>query len=231
MSRLTMLPVAAIAVVAAFAATGCSDDSNPVIPAAAVSEARVMAVHASPDAPAVDLLVDGAVAGTGLSFPNNTAYLGVPSGTRNVKVNVSGTTTTVINADLPLTPGADYSVFATGDVGSISPLVVQDDLTAPAAGKAHVRFVHLSPDAPSVDVAVTSGPVLFADKAFRQYSAFTPVDAGSYDLEVRPAGSTTVVLALPGVTLEAGKIYTVFARGFVAGSGAQSLGAKIIVNR
>jgi len=32
-----------------------------------------MVVHASPDAPGVDLLVDGAVVGTNLTFPNNTS--------------------------------------------------------------------------------------------------------------------------------------------------------------
>ncbi|HMT12625.1 MAG TPA: DUF4397 domain-containing protein, partial [Ignavibacteria bacterium] len=61
-------------------------------------------------------------------------------------------------------------------------------------------------------------------------SAFTAVDAGTYNLEVRLANTLTVVLPLNGVTLEAGKIYTVFARGFVGGSGIQQLNAQIIVN-
>lgn len=39
------------------------------------------------------------------------------------------------------------------------------------------------------------------------------VAAGSYDLEVRVAGTSTVALELPGVTLESGKTYTVFAVG------------------
>lgn len=229
MSRITHLRVAALALIALVSVAGCGKDSssNPLTP---TPQARVMAVHASPDAPAVDLLVDGTVVGSGLAFPSNTGYLTVNAGTRNVKVNVAGSSTTVINADLPLTGGGTYSVFAKGPVASIGALVVADDLTAPATGKAHVRFVHLSPDAPAVDVAVTGGPVLFADQAFSEYTAFTPVDAGTYDLEVRPAGSGTVVLALPGITLQAGKIYTVFARGFVSGSGAQALGAQIIVN-
>jgi len=152
------------------------------------------------------------------------------AGTRNVKVNVAGSTTTVINADLPVLAGGNYSVFARGPVASIGALVIADDLTAPAAGKAHVRFVHLSPDAPAVDVAVTGGPVLFANQSYQDYTAFAPVDAGTYDLEVRPAGSGTVALAVPGVVLQPGKIYTVFARGFLGGTGAQALGAQIIVN-
>jgi hypothetical protein len=229
MSTLKSLPVAGLALAAAVALAGCGNDdsSNPMAPGV---QARVMAVHASPDAPAVDLLVDGTVAGSGLAFPNNTAYLSVAAGSRNVKVKVSGTATTVIDANVPVTGGASYTVFACDSVAKLGALVLADDLTAPASGKAHVRFVHLSPNAPAVDVAVQGGPVLFAGKAFKEYSAFAPVDAGTYNLEVRPAGSGTVVLPLNGVALQAGKIYTVFAKGFLGGTGAQALGTQIIVN-
>jgi hypothetical protein len=195
--------------------------------------ANVMVVHASPDAPGVDLLVDDVKLNTAaLNFPSNTGYLELEAGTRNLKVNVAGTTTTVINADVPFTKDMSYSVFAVDSVSVISAIVLTDDLTAPAAGKAHVRFVHLSPDAPAVDVAVaSSGDVVFGNKAFKEYTAFTPLDAGAYNLDVRVAGTTTVALVLPTITLEAGKIYTVFAKGFLGGSGAQALGAEIIVNK
>lgn len=224
--RRALVPFAALLSLALLA--GCSDDDNPTAPN--TPAARVNVVHASPDAPAVDLLVDGAVKGSGLAFPNNTGYLDVPAGARNVKVNVSGTSTTVINADLTLTSGASYSVFAIDSVATIAPLVLPDDLTAPATGKAHVRFVHLSPNAPAVDVGVTGGGVVFANRAFQQFTPFTPLDAGTYDLEVRLAGTSTVVLPLPGIALQAGRIYTVFARGFVGGAGAQALGAEIDTN-
>ena len=231
MSKNLSLRLVAIIAIAIFSLAGCnSDDSNPLAPVA-TPQGRVMAVHASPDAPAVDLLVDGVVGKSGLTFPNNTGYLGVAAGTRNLKVNVAGSTTTVINANLPVTGGTSYTVFAGDVVANIGGIVLTDDLTPPAAGKSHVRFVHLSPDAPAVDVAVQGGPVLFANKAFKQYSAFTPVDAGTYNLEVRLAGTNTVALPLNGVSFEPGKIYTVFAKGLVGGSGAQALGAQIIVNK
>jgi hypothetical protein len=216
---------AAFGLLAVAALAGCRKDSTGPAP-----KARVMAIHASPDAPAVDLLVDNTLAGTGLTYPNNTGYLEVKPGSRNLKINVSGTTTTVIDATLDLQRRASYSVFATGAVANIAPLVLTDDLTPPAPGMAHVRFVHLSPDAPAVDVAVQGGAVVFGNRAFRESTPFTPLPAGSYDLEVRLAGTNTVVVPLPGIALQAGKIYTVFAKGFVAGSGDQALGAQIIVN-
>ncbi len=193
--------------------------------------AAVNVVHASPDAPGVDLLVDNLkVNSAALTFPNATDYLPVGAGDRNVKVNVGGTATTVIEANLNLDANAAYTVFAIDSVSSIEPLVLADNLATPAPGKAHVRFVHLSPDAPAVDITTTGGAVVFANKAFREYTDFTPLDAGSYDLQVRAAGTSTVVLNLPTLTLEAGKIYTVFAKGFLGGSGDEALDASVILN-
>lgn len=209
----------------------CSDDENTTAPTPA-EKANVLVVHASPDAPGVDLLVDNTVVGTNLTFPNNTGYLSVDAGTRNVKVNVTGTTTTVIQADLNLTANKNYSVFAVNQVSAIEPLVLEDDLTTPASGKAHVRFIHLSPNAPSVNITLTDGTIVFGDVAFKGSVNFTPLDAGTYNLQVRDAATNqTVVLELPNITLQAGKIYTVFAKGLLGGTGVQELGAQIIVNK
>jgi hypothetical protein len=197
----------------------------------AVAKANVLVTHSSPDAPGVDLLLDNIVVNSlPLTFPNNTGYLEVGAGTRNIKVNATGTTTTVINADVTFVANNSYSVFAVNDLSNIEPLVLEDDLTPPAAGNAHVRFIHLSPDAPAVDVTLTDGTIVFGNKSFKESTDFTPLATGTYNLEVRLAGTSTVVLPLNGIVLEDGNIYTVFAKGFVGGSGMQALNAEIIVN-
>ena len=76
--------------------------------------------------------------------------------------------------------------------------------------------MHTGPDAPAVDIAVTGGPVLFSNVSFRQATGYPQVAPGTYDLEVRAAGTTTVALAVPGVTLRSGTNYTVFAAGLLS---------------
>lgn len=211
---------------------GCSDDENTNAPTPSSNKANVLVVHASPDAPGVDLLVDNTIAGTNLTFPNNTGYLSVNAGTRNIKVNVTGTSTTVIQANLNLMENKNYSVFAVNQVSAIEPLVLEDDLTTPASGKAHLRFIHLSPNAPAVNITLTDGTILFGNVSFKGSTNFTPINAGTYNLQVRDAATNqTVVLELPNVTVQAGKIYTVFAKGLLGGTGVQALGAQIIVNK
>jgi hypothetical protein len=192
---------------------------------------NVLVTHASPDAPGVDLLVDGIVVNSqALNFPDNTGYLSVNTGTRNFKVNASGTSTTVIDETLTIGADLNYSIFAIDELSNIRALVLQDDLSAPASGKSHVRFLHLSPDAPAVDITLTDGTVIFGNIAFEENTEFTPLDSGTYDLQVRVAGTSNVALELPGIVLENGKIYTVFAKGFLNGQGTQALGAELVVN-
>jgi hypothetical protein len=229
--RLTFRTLALLMIPTAIAFTSCKDDDDDT-PAPAPTFGNVLVTHASPDAPGVDLLIDNVKLNTAaINFPASTPYISLATGNRNIKINVAGTSTTVINATLPVGANKNYSVFAIDSVASIDALVVEDDLTSPATGKAHVRFIHLSPDAPAVDVAVDGGAVVFSDYSYEEVSAFTPLDAGTYDLEVRVAGTTTVALDLDPITLQAGKIYTVFAKGFLGGTGAQALGAQIIVNK
>ncbi len=210
--------------------SGCDEDDDE--PQAVAKQANVQVVHASPDAPAVDLLIDDVkINSAGLAFPNNTAYLKVNEGTRNFKINASGSTTTVINANVPLVADKNYSVFAIDKLSTITALVTEDNLDAPVAGQAKVRFVHLSPDAPAVDVTLTDGTKVFPNQAFKSASGFTGLAANTYNLQVRVAGTATVALEVPNVVLQSGKIYTIFAKGFLAGAGAQALGAQIIVNK
>jgi len=220
MKKIGLFSIALAAAAVSF--TSCSKEEK----------AKLLVVHASPDAPGVDLLIDNAVVNSAaLTFPNNTGYLEIEAGTRNIKVNAAGTSTTVINADVDFTKDMNYSLFACNVLNNIEAVLFSDDLTAPAAGKAHVRFIHMSADAPAVDVALDGGNIVFPNVAFKQGTTFTPLAAGSYDLEVRVAGTQTVALDLDPITVADGKIYTVFAKGLLSGSGNQALGAEIIVNK
>jgi hypothetical protein len=182
------------------------------------NEARVRVVHASPDAPAVDILVDGQKAFSNISFKTITPYAALAPGSHQVQVVAAGTNgPAVINTTLNLSPNTDYTVVASGTLANIAPLVLTDNNAAPPAGQAKIRLVHAAPNAPAVDVAVAGGPVLFSNIAFGQAGAYVPVNAGTYTLEVRPAGTTNAVLSVPGVVLQPGNIYTAFAVGLLNG--------------
>jgi hypothetical protein len=188
-------------------------------PALSDGYAMVRVAHASPDAPPVEVCVDGGVAFQDAPFGAVTPYAALPSGEHFVEVfpAYSGCAgTAVISATLDLAPFGDYTVVATDFLADITPVVLEDNNSEPAEGNAHVRFFHASPDAPAVDIAVVGGPILFENIAFQEVSDYLPVPGDTaYDLEVRATGTITPVLTIPGVYLNEGEVYTVFALGTV----------------
>ena len=182
-------------------------------------DARVRVVHASPDAPNVDVRVDGGLAFENVAFNEVTGYAALPAGTYLVQVEPNGANNNgpfVIEATLTLAAGQDYTVIASDILASIAPVVLEDDNSDPITGFGHVRFFHGSPDAPAVDIALTDGPVLIPGAEFQDFTGYLPVPAGTYDLEARLAGTDTVVLTLPGTVIPAGAVITAYATGLVA---------------
>lgn len=187
----------------------------------AAGDSCVNVIHASPDAPAVDVYVDGAKALSGLEFGKASGWVALPAGEHQVQVTAADAAidTAVIDATLTLEEGAAYEVAATGLLADIAPLVNQADLSEFSTADepmARARVIHASPDAPAVDIAAKGGDVLIENLPFREASDYLVVPAASYDLEVRPTGTTDVALDLPGVELEEGMVYSIYAIGHVS---------------
>lgn len=203
-------------------------------PVFAADEARVRVLHASPDAPAVDVQLDGQpiAALTNVPFGAISDYLKVPAGEHQVTVYPTGTTSTaVIDAAVTVEAGKSYTIAATNPVASIAPKVIVDE-PAMSGGSAMIRVVHLSPDAPAVDVAVDgSSPADAVVKgiAFPDATGYLALDPGTYDLEVRVAGTADVALQLDPIMLDAGKAYSAFAIGSAAAEPLGGNGLRVIV--
>jgi uncharacterized protein DUF4397 len=208
--KLLSLLLAATALSAA-----CSDDDDNTGPE---GEARVRVVHASPDAPNVDVLLDDAKVLSDVPYLASSSYLETSAGDHNLKVNAAGTATTAIDADVTLADGTDYTVIASGLVAEITPIVLVDDNSTPAAGNARVRAIHGAPSAPAVDIYVTAPgadleaavPVL-TGVAFGDVADYLEVPAGDYQVRVTPAGTKTVAIDSGALTLESGQVRTAIA--------------------
>lgn len=187
-------------------------------PVGAAGTTRIRVLHASPDAPAVDVWVDGSKALTNVAFKGLSSYLTVPSGAHHIQVVATGTTSpAVIDATPTFDAGKSYTVAASGKLASIAPAVFVDDSSA-IAGKSKLRVVHLSPDAPAVDVAVTGQTPAEApvkNLAFPNATGYLTLAPDTYDFEVRLTGTTNVALPLDNVTLAGDTNYSVFAVGLV----------------
>ncbi len=178
-----------------------------------MTDPRVRVGHCSPDAPNVDVHVDGSPAFENVAFRDVSDYAELPAGSHHVEVRPAAGGDPVITADLDLAEDTNYTVLATGALADIEPTVMEDDPGEVPSGKAHVRLIHASPDAPAVDVRVADGPRLFSGIDFRTASGYEQVDAGTYDIEVLPTGTDDIALSVDGIGFDGGTAYSAMAVG------------------
>lgn len=201
------------ALLLAAAAVGCGDSFDPA------AEGRLRFVHASPDAPNVDILIDGDREVSDLEYTESSDYINVDAGSRAVRVEPVNSNDAVISASLPVVAGTDYTILAANLVASIEPIVLTDNNTAPAAGNIKLRLVHGAPSAPDVDIYITApnanidnATPQLANVPFGAASAYLEVPAGTYQVRITLAGTKTVAIDSGALTLQAGQIRTAIAR-------------------
>ena len=183
---------------------------------------NVRVVHASPDAPAVDVIVNDDFEAPFLAnvpFPVASDFVPVEPGEYNVKVTAAGNAgAIVIDADVELPAGAETTVVAVGLLADIAPLLLADDRRG-IATESRVRIVHGAPSAGEVDIYVTAvgAGIEGADPAipgfdFLDDTGYLSLAPGSYDVTVTLAGTETVAIGPVSIDITAGGVYSTIAR-------------------
>lgn len=214
---------------------GCDDDDDD-----SPDNATLNVFHASPDAPDVQLSVDGSVIGT-LDYKEATGLITLREGSHDILVldNIVGSGGTVIDlSGTTLTEDVRYDVLAINNVASLDTLILADDSPSVASSDVKVRVVHAAPSAPEVDVFVTapgadlsaSTPIneIDTDTAFVFETVLGPltVASGTYQVRVTLDDDTSSVVFDSGSIDLAGGSNLVIAAVQNTGSGADD-GAPI----
>ncbi|MFP8953255.1 DUF4397 domain-containing protein [Natrialbaceae archaeon A-arb3/5] len=184
------------------------------------TDVGVRAAHLSPDAPDVDIYVDGDPVLEDVPYTAVSQYLDLEPGSYQIQVVPAGAdlADAVIDETVDVVDG-DYTVAVIGEVAAenqpLQPLLLEDDTSPVPGDMARVRAVHASPDAPAVDIAAgENGDALFENVAFGE-SGSVEVASGDYTLLIYPAGDRAEPVFEIDVSLEAGAVYSAFAVGYL----------------
>lgn len=221
--------IAALAITLGLAS--CSKLDNDFTP---VSISGLSLIQASPTTKKLDVYVETKkVDLEDFSFKTKVNYLNAFSGERTISITEKDAATKLKSASILLEVGLGYSVFVVDKFETIDLLALKDDLARPAAGKAKIRFINLSPDGGALDFAISGSQTSLAEnKIFKQYSDFLPVDATANASFVVKDHNTGVSLAtLADTKIEDGKIYTIYANGLKANTDELKLAATIFTHK
>lgn len=136
-----------------------------------VQTARLRVVHASPNAPEVDIYAKGATvaAAEGVEYGEATDFIEVPAGELAFDLRAAGedadSEPALTTEPIELEGGADYTIVAAGDFDNLTDadtgfrlLSLEHDFDAPGAGNSIARIVHATSAWETVDLDVAITP-------------------------------------------------------------------------
>lgn len=223
--------LAAAALTLAFSACNKEDDGGPVTPE---NVAYVSLYNASPNAPDLNIVVDSRQINTyPFEYGDYTGYLRFFTGNRKLQFGPFNASNVALDTTVSFENGRVYSVFVVDEYTDLSLMVIEETDEEAAEGKAMLRVVHLSPDAPEIDLAMRDETDAVAEGiTFMGGTDFLALEPNEYDFEVRLAGDDNVLLNIPDVELQEGWFYTIVVQGYeeLPTGNNNVLSAKVIVN-
>lgn len=228
MKRWNSLAAAALAMLTL---ASCGGDAN--------NDSAIRVIHAAPDAPRVNFLLNGQSVRFGLDYRQGTPLLLLTQGSYDVAIEgliLPENQTVVTLPGLAFMGDRDYTIVVTGQVAddSLDGLVFETSRIPAPDGKSRIQVLHAAPAAPAVDIYVTEPDAELATRvpvgtlAYREDTGALDVDAGLRRVRVTLAGDpANVVYDSPNITLaQNSKLFIVA----VANTGAGPAPISLVVN-
>jgi hypothetical protein len=155
-----------------------------------LSEAKVRFLHASPDTANVEVSVNGQPTANNMTYKRVTEYISLKSGKHQIEWYSTGNSH--VSEELIVEPG-NYYTLALIDEG-LSTYLNHSEVPI---GESKVRFLHLSSNSPSIDIAVKDRDVVFPNLSFKEVSDYLGLMPMTVELEVRVSGTKNVILPMP----------------------------------
>ena len=196
-------------------------------------DASVRFLHASPDAPEVDVLVDGLVVAEGLSFGISTEFAPLTDGEHQVQVVPAGEDAAAAVLDETIDVDSDhaYTVAVANRLNELELVTIESNIESLSdSSQSRVRVVNLSPDSGEMDMFQTGGDQWFDNTDFLEVSDHRDVDSGPYNLEFRPNESDQVSVAIEGVEIGSGQEYTFVLLGLTENASLTVLPLSVTVS-
>lgn len=169
-------------------------------------------LHAVPEGEEVDIYINNVPFYKGLEFTEFSPYVYVPQGNYTVTIYLEDTQENpIVNEKIDVNVNELVTIAITGESGDIKLLSIVEETEVVSGSNAKVRVVHLSPNAPAVNIAADNQE-LFANVKYRDVTPYIAIPAKEYTVNVEEA-RTNRIIRQNQVTINPGRIYTFYAVG------------------
>lgn len=179
----------------------------------------VRILHSSPMAPPLDVYLNGSLVAQNITYGHFTPYLKLPSGDAHIRVYRSGNVTNpILTKSTVLAQSGIYTLSIIGKFPNTDILPINDVRIPPNPNFANLRFIHLSPDTPAVDIVLPNNTMIHSNLTYKGVTDYTPLSPGRYTIEVKLSGSNNIILTVPNIYLNAMKNLSMYIIGLFSGN-------------
>ncbi len=192
-----------------------------------------MIIAASPQAPVLEVHIDGALQEQELGYLDKTNYLTVSSGAHIVQVREAQSGTPFILEDtILLLANIEHSLLLGNRFDNLDAFLMTDDISLPQQGDwAKVRCINLAPNVGAIEIIDTLENETLADFEYVRYGTgteFAEVVGGDYVARIKDSNTGVVLTNLSHIELDDGQVYTLLVNGLYLTSGANTLSINLI---
>lgn len=178
-------------------------------------QTRFRLMNAVPDESNLEVLVNSTSVANNVAYGTSTGYQTVKSGSQQVVIEPSGSSTALLTQSISFSSGTDTTVIASNFSSNIDALVLADDNSAPASGDFKLRIVNSAPGLGPADVYIvtpatdlnTVSPTL-TNLGFNSTSGYQSLTAGSYEVVLTPVGQKFPAVDTGSLSFTSGQVRT-----------------------
>lgn len=135
-----------------------------------------------------------------------------------------------------LRSGLKYTLFISGSYnGGANSTLIQtltvDTAAVPPVGHGKIRFADMSPTATAGLDVYANGTKAFSNIPYKTVTKYLEIPNGNYDVQITAAGQTAILKDIPVVSVQDGRLYTLYAYGYTSRVDSAAFNANIIINK
>ena len=176
-------------------------------------------LHSLPKAPNVDVYANGNLIVKDLSFSSISNYLDLAPGTYEIQLYRAGFyDTPLVTQNIQLAPSANYTISIVTLGGKTTLFRLRDAGISTQPDISYLRFMNLSQTAPLLSLSLPNGTELFNEVEYLETTGYYATSPGIYNFEIIISGANVVSKNIKNLTLDGGKLYTIYIIGIFNGN-------------
>jgi hypothetical protein len=177
-------------------------------------ETSVRILHAVPNAPNVDIYLNGSLIASNLAFGKISEYMQISPGEYEFQLYPTGTyDKPLLSQNIQLISNSNYTVSIVTLANNLFLFRLKDDNVPSSKSQSLLRFINLSSNAPLLSLALPNGVTLFNEAEYLETTGYYQLSPGIYNFEILLGSSQITTKYINNITLDGGKFYTIYIIG------------------